>query len=165
VSGVLQVTSEQFEEAGEIPISAAHPFVGGANRSPQLSWSGLPTSAKSLAITCWDGDAPTSVGFCHWVRFGIPISYASLDEGAGTVAGDWTDGFTDWGERRYGGMAPPAGDAPHHYEFNVYALDYEPTDLDRNTTFARFRFAIRQHVVGLGTLTGTCLVEASSSGR
>lgn len=150
----ITVTSEQFGIADEIPLSAAHQSVGGKNRSPQLAWSGVPAEAKSLAVTCWDPDAPTTVGFCHWVRFDIPASVTSLEEGAGTQAGVGVDGFTDWGESRYGGMAPPAGDPPHHYQFTVYALATETTGLDERTTYARFRFATGGDVLAVGTLTG-----------
>jgi len=160
----LTVTSEQFDEDGDLPKSAAHPSVGGQNRSPQLSVADVPTHARSIAITCWDPDAPTTVGFCHWVRFGIPPSIEALEEGAGTEKGSWTDGFTDWGESSYGGMAPPAGDQAHHYQFSVYALDLDEADLARaglgaHTTYAMLRFAIRGHVLASATLTGRYAVR------
>lgn len=150
----LVVTSEQFGIGEDIPTSAAHSSAGGDNVSPQLSWSGAPEGTKSFAVTCWDPDAPTTVGFCHWIRFGLPPTVMSLDEGAGTKTGDWTDGFTDWGESAYGGMAPPPGDPPHHYQFTVYALDTESADLDEHATYARFRSATGRHVLAIGTLTG-----------
>lgn len=150
----ITVRSEQFGIGDDLPSSAAHPSVGGANRSPQLSWQGVPEGTKSIAVTCWDPDAPTTVGFSHWVRWGIPPSRTSLDEGAGTEEGEWTDGFTDWGESAYGGMAPPAGDPPHHYQFTVYALDSDDLGLDERTTYAKFRFLTGGHVLAVGTLTG-----------
>lgn len=154
MSAEIVVTSEQFQHNGDLPTSAAHSFAGGQNRSPQLSWGDVPEGTRSLAVTCHDPDAPTTVGFTHWVRFGIPPTVRSLDEGAGTEAGQWTDGFTDWGERRYGGMAPPAGDPAHHYHFTVYALDGETLGLDADTTYAKFRFLTRGHVLAMGTVTG-----------
>jgi phosphatidylethanolamine-binding protein (PEBP) family uncharacterized protein len=51
-------------------------------------------------------------------------------------------------------MAPPAGDEPHHYLFTVYALDTEKLGPDETTTYAKFRFLIRGHVLASGTLTG-----------
>lgn len=150
----IHLTSEQFGVGDEIQRSAAHPSVGGDNLSPQLSWSGVPPEAKSVAITCWDGDAPTTVGFTHWLRFDIPPSTTSLPQGSGSRSGEWVDGFTDWGENQYGGMAPPAGDPPHHYRFTVYALDVDSLDLDGHATYPRFRFASGSHVLAVGTLTG-----------
>lgn len=156
----IKVTSEQFDHDGELPASAAHPSTGGQNRSPQLAWEGLPEGTRSLAVTCHDPDAPTTVGFTHWVRFGIPATMRSLAAGAGTEAGEWTDGISDWGDHGYGGMAPPAGDPPHHYHFTVYALDSETVGLDPDTTYAKFRFLVRGHVLGTGTITGLYRIAA-----
>ena len=157
----ITVRSAQFQDGGEIPLSAAHSLVGGQNESPQLSWSGVPQGTKSIAITCWDPDAPTTVGFSHWVRVGISPAIESLDEGSGTERGDWQDGITDWGETGYGGMAPPPGDPAHHYHFTVYALDAEAKDLglDDHATYAKFRFLVRGHVLGSGTVTGLYAVS------
>lgn len=152
--GSINLTSEQFVQDGEIPLSAALVDVGGQNRSPQLAWGELPPSAQSLAITCWDEDAPTTVGFSHWVRFDIPISMTQLAEGAGTEDGPWIDGLSDWGENGYGGMAPPRGDHPHQYQFTIYVLDVASLGLDNKTTYAKFRFVARTHVVTTGTLVG-----------
>jgi Raf kinase inhibitor-like YbhB/YbcL family protein len=159
----LVVTSEQFTDGNEIPASAAHGAVGGANRSPQLSWTAGPQGTKSYAVTCWDPDAPTTVGFSHWVRFDIPATVTSLPEGA--LEGDGTHGFSDWGESAYGGMAPPAGDSPHHYQFTVYALDVEHTGLDDHTTYAKFRFATKDHVLASGTLVGLYAVPGGEEER
>ena len=150
----ITVTSEQFDIGEEIPMSACHPSVGGKNRSPQISWSGAPAGTRSLAVTCFDPDAPTTVGFCHWLRMDIAPDVTSLEEGSGSEPGDWVDGFTDWGESRYGGMAPPAGDPAHHYQFTVYALSSESTGLDEKATYARFRFATGGAVLAVGSLTG-----------
>jgi hypothetical protein len=156
----LKVTSGTFKVGETIPLSAAHTFVGGKNRSPQLSWSEGPGGTKSYALTCWDPDAPTTVGFSHWVRFDIPPTQTSLDEATAAGAALGTDGFSDWGESAYGGMAPPAGDSPHHYQFTVYALDVEKTGLDDHTTYAKFRFTIKDHILASGTLVGLYAVPA-----
>lgn len=158
----ITVRSEQFEEGDAIPSTAAHGAAGGSNRSPQLSWEGVPAGTKSLAITCWDPDAPTTIGFTHWVRVGIAPATTSVAEGAGTETGEWVDGITDWGERGYGGMAPPAGDPPHHYQFAVYALDAEAKELglDEQATYAKFRFLVRGHVLASGMLTGVFAIRA-----
>ena len=152
--GGITLTSDQFEQDGAIPISAAHSMVGGENKSPQLAWGEIPPATKSLAITCWDPDAPTTVGFSHWVRFDLPSSFTGLPEGSGTEDGEWIDGITDWGDQHYGGMAPPRGDRPHQYQFTIYALDLESLGIDSNTTYAKFRFLTREHVLATGTLVG-----------
>jgi hypothetical protein len=153
----LEVRSTLFAEGGTIPMSAAHSMVGGGNVSPDLSWSDGPEGTKSYAVTCHDPDAPTSVGFTHWVLFDLPPSTHALE--ARTEAAGVT-GFSDWGESAYGGMAPPAGDKPHHYLFSVYALDTESLGVDETTTYAKFRFLIRGHALASGTLTGRFGIDA-----
>ncbi len=149
--GTLEVRSTLFADGEPIPSSAAHTMVGGENRSPDLSWSAGPEGTRSYAITCHDPDAPTGVGFTHWVVFDLPPDVREVAAGS-TPPG--TCGFTDWGESRWGGMAPPPGDPPHHYHFTVYALDLDSLGVDHTTTYAKFRFLIRGHVLATGTLTG-----------
>jgi len=153
----ITVTSTMFDDGQTIPDRAAHSMTGGENVSPDLSWSGVPDGAKSLAVTCYDPDAPTTVGFTHWVLFDIDPSTTSLEAGAGASGKQPKGsvlGFSDWGESQYGGMAPPAGDDPHHYHFTVWALDVDSLEVDETTTYAKFNFLTRGHVLAKGTLTG-----------
>lgn len=153
----ISVTSSQFADGEPIPATAAHSAAGGDNVSPDLSWSGVPEGTKSIAVTCYDPDAPTTVGFSHWVLFDLDPSTTSLAAGAGAGGKNPKGsvlGFTDWGESQYGGMAPPPGDPPHHYHFTVRALDLESLGVDETTTYAKFNFVVRGHVLAEGTLTG-----------
>jgi Raf kinase inhibitor-like YbhB/YbcL family protein len=154
--GTLTVESSLFRDGETIPNSAAHTYAGGENISPDLRWSGVPGEAQSLAVTCYDPDAPTTVGFVHWVLFNVAPDVDHLDAGAGAQGKNPPGsvlGFTDWGESQWGGLAPPPGDEPHHYEFTVWALDTN-LDLDETTTYAKFNFMTRGHVLAKGTLTG-----------
>jgi Raf kinase inhibitor-like YbhB/YbcL family protein len=152
----LSVTSKLFGEGETIPKSAAHTMVGGDNISPDLAWTGAPSGTVSFAVTCYDPDAPTTVGFTHWILLNLDPGTTALDAGAGASGKNPPGtvlGFTDWGVSEYGGMAPPPGDPPHHYLFTVHALDTKiqggPT-----TTYALLNFMMRGHVLGRGTLTG-----------
>jgi Raf kinase inhibitor-like YbhB/YbcL family protein len=154
----LTVTSSLFGNGETIPGSAAHSMAGGENVSPDLSWSGAPDGTQSYALTCHDPDAPTGVGFVHWVMFNIPAGTTALGAGDGAAGKNPAGsvlGFTDWGESAYGGCAPPPGDDPHHYNFTVYALDAPSLDLGPTTTYALLRFMIRENTLAEGTLTGT----------
>jgi Raf kinase inhibitor-like YbhB/YbcL family protein len=155
----LTVRSELFADGDTIPLSAAHSMVGGGNVSPDLSWDAGPAGTESYAVTCWDPDAPTTVGFSHWLVFDVPATVTALNAGS---SGQGVTGFSDWGESRYGGMAPPAGDSPHRYHFTVYALDTASLGVDETTTYAKFRFLIRGHVLAEGVLTGLFAVAGGS---
>lgn len=156
----ITVTSSMFGDGQAIPARAAHSMVGGENVSPDLRIAGVPEGTVTLAVTCYDPDAPTTVGFTHWVLFNLDPATTELPAGAGSArkpAGG-THGFTDWGASAYGGMAPPQGDEPHHYHFTVWALDTRLDD-DETMTYARFNFMTRGHVLAKGTLTGLYAVE------
>lgn len=156
MTSTLTVTSTTFSDGGTLPTTAAHPSVGGANTSPQLAWSGLPDGTRSVAVSCWDPDAPTTVGFCHLIVADLPAGTTELAEGAlgSSPPAGARYGLCDWGTPGYGGMGPPPGDEPHHYRFTVLALDTDHLDVDETTTYAKFRFLARQHVLAEGTITG-----------
>jgi Raf kinase inhibitor-like YbhB/YbcL family protein len=151
----LTVTSAVFHDGETVPRSAVFDDFGctGNNESPDVAWSGAPAGTKSFAVTIYDPDAPTTVGFVHWVLFDIPRNVTSLAAGAGShddAGVGATQGFTDYGFSRYGGPCPPPGDPPHHYHLAVYALDVDKLGPDSTTTYAKFRFMIRGHVLASG---------------
>lgn len=94
------LSSEQLVEGAQMPLSCVHPEAGGANRSPALSWSGAPSKTSSYAVTCFDPDEPTGVGFVHWLLFDIDPGILSLAGDAGTsdtLPEGAQLGFTDLG--------------------------------------------------------------------
>ena len=153
----LTVTSRLFREGEQIPASAAHRMAGGDNLSPDLTWTGEPDGIQSFAVTCYDPDAPTTVGASHWVLFDLDPAITSLEVGAGGKGRNPKGsvlGFTDLGDSQYDGMAPPPDDPPHHYIFTVWALDTPSLQGGQTTTYAMFNFLIRGHVLAKGELTG-----------
>ena len=80
----------------------------GEDKSPPLSWSGVPGDTKSLALIVEDPDAPSGT-FTHWVIFDIPVTHPGLSEDV-SHAGDFTDGTrqgdNDFDERGYSGPRP-----------------------------------------------------------
>ena len=44
----------------------------GHNRSPALSWKNAPAGTQSFVLTVYDRDAPTGMGWVHWVVANIP---------------------------------------------------------------------------------------------
>jgi Raf kinase inhibitor-like YbhB/YbcL family protein len=120
----------------------------GDNAQPRLAWSGVPKNTKALALAVFDPDAPTTVGFVHWLVLRIPPTSMST-----TSLSTAINGLTDFGEPGYHGPCPPPGDKPHRYIFTLYALDTDFPFTD-HTTYAAFRFTIRGHVLASAGLTG-----------
>jgi Raf kinase inhibitor-like YbhB/YbcL family protein len=153
----ITVTSSLFEDGGRMPNSMVFNGFGhsGDNQSPDLSWSGAPGGTKSFAITCYDPDAPTTVGFWHWTLFDIPPGTTSIGQGAGAPGKNPPGsvlGYTDFGSSGYGGAGPPPG-VLHHYHFNVYALDIPSVGIGANATGAMLMFCMNGHVLDSGRLT------------
>jgi Raf kinase inhibitor-like YbhB/YbcL family protein len=155
----IAVTSTTFQAGGTLPIKAVFNSFGctGGNASPQLAWSGFPPETKSFAITLWDPDAPTGIGYVHWVVFNVPATVTSLAESAGTDAtpGGGITGYSDFGMHAYGGPCPPPGDKPHRYIFTVSALDVPALNgAGPGTTLATLTFLMRGHLLAQGQLEG-----------
>ena len=139
------LTSADVVDGQQMADTFADPSVGGAGRSPQLSWSGFPEGTKSFAITCYDPDAPTHSGFWHWILVNIPVSVTSLEQGAEPPAGSFAV-RNDYGTKAYGGAAPPKGDAfPHRYVFTVHAVDVEKLDVTPDVSPAVVSFNLTFH--------------------
>jgi len=147
----MQIQSSAFNEGETIPKKHT---CEGEDVSPQLSWSGVPGGAKSLAMICDDPDAPVGT-WVHWVLFGIAPDATELPEGVPdgeTAPGGATHGRNDFGAVGYGGPCPPPGPA-HRYYFKLYAVDNEPA-LEPGATKADVMRAIEGHVLAEGRLMG-----------
>ena len=146
----LQITSSAFSEGEMIPTQYS---CDGPDVSPDLSWSGIPEGARSLALICDDPDAPMGT-WVHWVLFNIPVSAdglpaeippeAALENGA-------RHGTNDFSRLGYGGPCPPGG--THRYFFKLYALDTE-LDMDSGITKAQLLEAMQGHILAEGQLMG-----------
>ena len=156
----LTVSSTSFQHNTRLPEE--HVFDGwglsGGNRSPQLSWSGAPAGTKGYAVTCFDPDAPTPCGFWHWLLVGIPADVTRLEAGAGTAETAPAGAFhvsNDFGDKRYDGAAPPAGDQPHRYLFAVHALDTDDLGLDDSASAAVTAFTMGGHTLARGVISAS----------
>ncbi len=150
VAGAMTLKSSDIRSTGMIAKRFIFNGFGctGENAQPSLSWSGVPKNAKALALAVYDPDAPTTVGFVHWLVLRIPPTATSTSDLSKAV-----NGLTDFGEGGYHGPCPPPGDKAHRYIFTLYALDTDFPFTD-HTTYAAFRFTIRRHVLASATLTG-----------
>jgi Raf kinase inhibitor-like YbhB/YbcL family protein len=141
----LHVTSTAFEGGAAIPIKYT---CDGGEVSPPLAWSGVPASAKSIAVLVDDPDAPNGT-FTHWLVVGIPPTTRSLAENA-TLPTGAAVAKNDKGTTGYAGPCPPSG--VHHYHFHIYALDF---NLEKSYTRADFLASIMNHAVATGDLVAT----------
>jgi len=155
----FNLTSPDIADArvlGNAQVLKGHGCVG-ANLSPALNWANAPAGAKSFAVTVYDPDAPTGSGWWHWVVFDIPATATGLPAGAGTADGralpqGSIQSRTDFGQPGFGGACPPKGDAPHRYQFTVYALDVPKLGLDPNASAALVGFMLRQHTLAKASI-------------
>ena len=131
----------------------------GAGLSPPLSWHGVPANARSLLLLVEDPDIPFVTPLVHALAYAIPPRLAELAEGAvpavsrragpdGLRCG--RNGFSTPG---WTPPAPPPGHGPHHYAFQLLALDRVPSfpaPPGRTAALAQ----ARGHVLGWGLLFG-----------
>ncbi|SDV47521.1 YbhB/YbcL family Raf kinase inhibitor-like protein [Chitinasiproducens palmae] len=125
---------------------------GGENLSPALSWQGTPNGARSLALLVFDPDGQQGGGVVHWLRYGIPPDVLGFELGTGEQGGGsvlpGAGGRNTAGTDVYAGPCPPMGETPHHYVFQLFALDLAPDALPPGLDRAAFIAASRGHVVG-----------------
>ena len=151
VPAELKLTSVAFTEGQPIPRVYT---CDGVNISPPLEWSGVPKTAKTLAIVCDDPDAPGGM-WVHWVIYNLPADNIGLVENLPATENLKAGGFqgkNDFGKTEYGGPCPPSG--THHYFFRVYALDSE-LPLKGGATKADLMKVMEGHIVLQGQLIGT----------
>ena len=147
----IKLVSRAFTEGQTIPRQYT---CDGINVSPPLEWTGLPKSAKTIAIIADDPDAPAGT-WVHWVIFNLPADTLGMVENVPLtedVAGGGLQGKNDFQKIGYGGPCPPSG--THRYFFKIYALDVE-LPLKAGATKSEVEKAAEGHLVGQAQLMGT----------
>jgi len=163
------VTSTTVRDGEVLPaaqMSGLFGVPGGADISPQLSWSGAPEGTQSYAVTVYDPDAPTQSGFWHWAVANIPADVTDLPEGAGDDTGKELPAGAfqlrnDGGQARFIGAAPPAGHGAHRYFITVHALDVADIGVPAEGTPAYLGFNIASHILGRATIVATAEIPAA----
>jgi Raf kinase inhibitor-like YbhB/YbcL family protein len=145
----MTLTSDDISDGEQLAKDFVAEGAGGANLSPQLSWSGAPDGTRSYAVTCFDPDAPTPSGFWHWVVADIPATTTSLARG-GSLPYPAFAVRNDAGTTEYFGAAPPQGDVPHRYFFVVHAVDVETLGVDGDASPAVVSFNLAFHTLARG---------------
>jgi Raf kinase inhibitor-like YbhB/YbcL family protein len=121
---VMTLTTPAWADGGVIPAKYAQQ---GGDVSPPLSWSSVPETAASFVLIVHDLDAATGPGTedtLHWLVWNIPATARSLPERVpqGATLADGSRQISATGPN-YRGPAAPASGPPHHYVFELFALD------------------------------------------
>jgi Raf kinase inhibitor-like YbhB/YbcL family protein len=142
------ITSPSFDDGSALPKKFT---CDGGDMNPELLIQNVPAEAESLALILHDPDAPTPGGFTHWVVWNIdPRTTIIKDE---SIPPGSVEGENDAHHTGYFGPCPPPG-APHHYHFQLYALD-AVLDLPEGAPVAALQKEIEQHLVASAELIGT----------
>ena len=147
--GNLTLHSSAFSDGEEIPKKYGYK---NGNVSPPLKISNIPSDSKSLALIMDDPDAKAAVGklWVHWVVWNIDPTATEISEG--NLPQGSIEGSTDFGEKKYGGPAPP--DKRHTYFFKLYALDTK-LDLNQEANKTDLENSMKGHIIDEATLKGT----------
>jgi hypothetical protein len=146
------ISTTAFGNGQSIPVIYT---CDGKNSSPALQWSGVPATAKSLALIVEDPDAPVGI-FTHWVLYNLSPELTGLNEGLprlATLSGLGKQGINDFRKNAYDGPCPPQGKA-HRYYFRLYALDLQPSLAD-GLTRQKLLDQMKGHILAQGEWMGT----------
>lgn len=110
----MKIESSVFENNRKVPAKYT---CDGKNISPPLVISGVPETAKSLALIVDDPDA--SIGtWVHWTIWNMDPALTEITEDS---VPEGIEGATSFDKPGYGGPCPHSG--THRYFFKLYALD------------------------------------------
>jgi Raf kinase inhibitor-like YbhB/YbcL family protein len=126
--------------------------------SPTVQWSEAPSGTVSFALIFHDTDAAPNKGamdVTHWILWNIPASASMLPAGVqpDTSPDGIQQGKNVRGVNGYRPPCPPPGALPHHYIFELYALDMK-LDLAAGSSRADLLKAMDGHVLGKATIVG-----------
>ncbi|TFG88322.1 MAG: YbhB/YbcL family Raf kinase inhibitor-like protein [Gemmatimonadales bacterium] len=160
----LTLATAAFPDGRAIPVrfsQAAEGAAPGEGTSPGLTWTNVPEGTRSFFLHMHDMEVArggTTTDQVHWLVWNLPASANGLPEGVprGSRLADGSYQISATGPV-YRGPGAPANGPPHHYVFELYALDttltVEPSD-DAFETRERVLTAIQGHVIGKAVYLG-----------
>jgi Raf kinase inhibitor-like YbhB/YbcL family protein len=160
----MTLSTTAFPDGGTIPVKYSQAAPGaapGEGTSPALTWSNAPAGTQSFVLHMHDLEVvrnKTTDDQAHWVVWNIPATATGLPEGVprGAQLADGSYQTSATGPV-YRGPGAPANGPPHHYVFEIYALD---TKLDVQPAADAFETrtnvmkAIQGHILGKAVYLG-----------
>jgi Raf kinase inhibitor-like YbhB/YbcL family protein len=153
---VLKLTAVGFSDGG--PIAKQYTCQGAAI-SPQLHWTNVPKGTVSFVVVMHGTDNHPAKGMADemfWVLWNVPADARQLPEGVPASAQLPDGSMQAKGGRNvigYRAPCPPPGSGPHHYIFELYAVD-QKLDLTPEATRADVMKAIDGHILGASAFVG-----------
>jgi Raf kinase inhibitor-like YbhB/YbcL family protein len=152
----FKMTTSAYSDDDWIPVQYTCGVSDGS--SPGVQWTDAPQGTMSFALIFHDTDAAPGKGamdVTHWILWNIPPGATQL---AAEVQPDTSpDGIQQGknirGVNGYLPPCPPAGALPHHYVFELYALDTK-LDLAAGSSRVDLLKAMDGHVVGKASIVG-----------
>lgn len=119
----MGLASPEFDPGGEVPIDL---MCLGANRSPALTWTDVPSDAVELALALSNQTDPTDP-LLLWLVAGIDPDSAGLT--SGTLPAGAVEALNDYGQAGWGNPCiESAGEGSLDLQFRLYALP-EPSGI------------------------------------
>jgi Raf kinase inhibitor-like YbhB/YbcL family protein len=160
----MTMTVMGFPDGGQIPVKFSQAAPGaapGEGTSPAISWANSPAGTQSFVLNMHDMDVArnkTTDDQAHWVVWNMPATATGMPEGVqkGSQLPDGSFQISATGPV-YRGPGAPANGPPHHYMFEVFALDtkldVKPT-ADAFETRASVMKAMQGHILGKAVYGG-----------
>jgi Raf kinase inhibitor-like YbhB/YbcL family protein len=156
----LSLKTAAFTDGGDIPLKYGCDVAQGAPMiSQELDWTNTPKGAVSFVLIMHDTDANPQKGILdvtHWTVFNIAGGATSIPEGVApdSAVGDGgMQGKNIRGANGYQAPCPPKGGPPHHYVFELYALDSK-LDLPAGAPRVDLLKAMDGHIIGKSSYIG-----------
>lgn len=154
----MTLTTTAFPDGDPIPARFTQ---AGDQVSPELKWTNTPPGTQSFLLHMHDPDVArnkTTDTQVHWLVWNIPGTATGLPEGVpkGETLADGSRQISVSGPV-YRGPGAPATGPPHHYTFEIYALDTKldvPASADAFETRANVMKAVQGHVLGKAVYVG-----------
>ena len=150
----MSIASGDFADGAPIPVAHNYPRCGGQNVSPELHWSGVPASAKSLVLTMIDVSVKPSQ-WSHWIVVNLPPSSTGLARGAAALPAGAKAVASNFGDAAYDGPCPPKGTGIHRYVFTLWAMPKAATTLAPDMKAVEVGATLSRTAIGHAAVTGT----------